>query len=134
MTTSMMPDDWREYIAAAERDIKKAPVPTKRHQPKVKRMTSSRMRIAESQTSNPVKAIFNGESKWNATPTMPEDWEGTKEVGPGDINNAATQWRTGNMTVEPSINGNKVQPRGHSHGAKKGTSENLDELLKEYDV
>jgi hypothetical protein len=131
----MIPSDWLEYMRDAERDIKKAPVPTKRHQPKVKRMESARMRTVLGQSANPIKAIFTPESRWNATPTMPEDWEGTKEVGPGDINNMPTSWRTGNITVEPSINGNKVAPRGHRHPtSKQGTSENVEALMKEYDV
>jgi hypothetical protein len=131
----MMPKDWLEYMAEAERNIKQSPVPTKRHQPKVKRMQSGRMQTVQGQTANPIRAIFTPESRWNATPTMPEDWEGTKEVGPGDIDNPATQWRTGNMTVEPSINGNKVTPR-HNHGGGKssGPSKNLEDILKEYDV
>ena len=128
----MMPKDWLEYMRDAERNIKKVPDPLRAHRPKITRMQSSRMRTVSGQSNNPIKSIFTPESKWNATPTMPEEWVGTKEVGPGDVNNSATQWRTGNMTTEPSINGNKTdyRPRSHSHGPEKG----LDELMKEYGV
>jgi len=127
----VLPADWLEYMAAAERQIKQPPVPPKRRQPKVTRHMSRRQRIALSQSINSVKATYQPESKYNQTPTLPDGAETTREVGPGDVNNSATNWRTGNMTVEASINGNKVKPR-HNHGGGGKKSENLEQLLKEF--
>lgn len=130
----MLPADWLQYVADAERALKKPPNPPKRLQPKVTRHMSPRQRTALSQTKNPVRAIYQQESQYNVTPLLPDGAKTTKEVGPGDVNNSATNWRTGNMTVEPSINGNKVKPR-HSHGSKgRKPSSDLDALLKEYGV
>ena len=137
MPEKPLPADWLEYIAGQERAIGRAPVPTKRRQPKVTRHMSRNQRIASSQTRNPIRAIYKAESNYNQTPTLPDGAKTTKEVGPGDVNNPATNWRTGNMTVEPSINGNKVKP-GHRHGGggkSKGTLPGeLDDLLKEYGI
>ena len=127
----MLPKDWLEYVAAAERDIKKPSDPPKRRQPKIKRMTSRRQRTAESQTANTVRAVYQPESKWNATPTQPEDWKGTHEVGPGDVHNPNSSWRTGKATVEPiSPSYSKVQPRTHSTGPKQQV--NIDKLMEEF--
>jgi hypothetical protein len=54
---------------------------------------------AQSQQKNPIKAIFQPESKYNRTPTRPNDFVGTKEVGPGDSHNSNVDWRTGKSTV-----------------------------------
>jgi len=130
----ILPADWLQFIADAERDIKRPPAPPKRRQPKVTRHKSREQRIAESQTKNTVRAVYNPESMYNQTPTRPETFVGTKEVGPGDRNNSATNWRTGNMTIEPSINGNKTtkRPRNPIGQTRSGSTGNLDELLKEY--
>jgi hypothetical protein len=73
--------------------------------------------------------MYEPESKWNMTPTQPENWEGTKEVGPGDVHNPNSSWRTGNKTIEPAgPSYNKVAPTTHQHGPKQ----NLDDLLKEF--
>jgi hypothetical protein len=130
-----LPADWLEYIANQERAIGRAPVPTKRTQPKVTRHMSRNQRTALSQTRNPVRAIYQPESQYNQTPTLPDGAETTHEVGPGDVHNSATQWRTGNMTIEPSINGKKVEHRPHRTGqTSTGATGDLDELLKEYGI
>jgi hypothetical protein len=113
----MLDGEKLEWFVQASKELKKPSSPPKRLQPKVTRMQSSRMRTVSSQQSNPVKAIFQPESQFNQTPIANDDFVGTKEVGPGDVNNSATNWRTGNMTVEPSINGNKT----NKTPAPKGT-------------
>jgi hypothetical protein len=128
----MLPSDWEEYLAKQEWLIKKPPVPTKRRQPKITRMQSRRQRIAESQTPNQIRAIYAPESKWNETPTMPEDWQGTHEVGPGDEHNNEHGYRAGKATVQPPVGYSKVEPRtGHRHG-HTAQSKTLDELTAEY--
>jgi len=127
----MLPADWEEYLAQQEWVIKQSPVPTKRHQPKVTRMRSRRQQIAESQTSNSVRAVYQPESKWNETPTMPEEWRGIeREVGPGDPSQGT--YRAGKATVESPTGYSKVRPR-HRHRHVEETKD-LDDLLKEYEV
>jgi hypothetical protein len=128
----MLPADWEEYLASAERDIKKPPNPPRRYQPKVTRHMSRNQRIASGQSSNPIQAIYVPESKWSATPTHPEDWKGTKEVGPGDVNNRT--YRAGKATTERQVGYSRTTVRhGHS-GRGRPPSKNIDELLKEFDV
>jgi hypothetical protein len=133
----MLPADWLEYVRDAERNIKRPPNPPKRHQPKVTRHQSSRMRIVEGQQKDPIKAIFTPENQFNRTPLAPTDFVGTREVGPGDVNNAATQWRTGNMTVEPSVNGNKQAKRKNapaSRASKQGVRTDITALAAKFIV
>lgn len=125
----MLPADWAEYVAQAEREIKKSPNPPKRRQPRVTRHKSRRQRIAESQTKNPVRAAYTTESKYNVTPTMPEKWRGTNS--PGETMAAA--YRSGKATIEPPVGYSKVTPRkGHGRRGPKTTSADLDALTKEY--
>jgi hypothetical protein len=77
----MLPASWEEYVAKAQRELKKAPDPIRRHQPRVTRMQSARMRRVSSQTGNSVRASYVPESVYNATPTKPEEWKGTRNVG-----------------------------------------------------
>jgi hypothetical protein len=77
--------------------------------------------------------MYEPESKWNRTPTQPENWKGTKEVGPGDVHNPNSSWRTGKSTVETvSPSYNKAEPRMHVH--KSGTPTDLADLMKEFGV
>src|SRR5579863_7767279 len=96
----MLPADWLEYVAQAEKDIKKPSDPPKRRQPKITRMASRRQRIANSQTPNIIRAMYVPESKWAVTPLADEKFVGTREVGPDDVHNSATSWRTGKATGE----------------------------------
>jgi hypothetical protein len=77
----MLPASWEEYLAKLERERKMAPNPTRRHQPRVTRMQSGRMRRVETQTANPVRAAYTPENERNQTPTKPESWRGTKNLG-----------------------------------------------------
>jgi hypothetical protein len=77
----MFPADWEEFLAKQEKEIKQAPNPPRRRQPKVTRHMSARMRRASSQTSNRVRAIYTPESVYNTTPTKPETWRGTLNLG-----------------------------------------------------
>ncbi len=127
----MLPADWLEWMAQQEWVIKQPPVPTKRRQPKITRMQSRRQRIAESQTPNQIRAMYTPESKWNETPTMPEEWRGIeREVGPGDPSQGS--YRAGKATIESPTGYSKVQPRTrHTHAAD---DKSLDELLKEFEI
>jgi hypothetical protein len=60
---------------------------------------------ALSQQANGIKAIYQPESVYNRTPTRPKGFVGTREVGPGDVNNSNVDWRTGKATV--SVDGDK---------------------------
>jgi hypothetical protein len=121
--------DWLEYVAAAERDIKKPPDTPKRRMPKVTRHQSTRQRTAESQTPNLTRAMYVPESKWNETPLAPEGFVGTRNVGPND-RHANVTWRTGKATGESTVGYNKVPPR--TRGGRV-SSKSLDELMSEYD-
>jgi hypothetical protein len=105
----MQDGDKLEWFVNASKELKRPSSPPKRRQPKVTRHQSSRMKIVGSQQSDPIKAAYQPETRWNQTPVADDGFEGTLEVGPGDRNNSAVNWRTGNMTVEPSINGNKIK-------------------------
>jgi hypothetical protein len=63
---------------------------------------------------------------------MPEEWKGTKEVGPGDVHNPNATWRTGKPTIEtvsPSYNKATPSQRGHRHSKP---TKSTDELVAEY--
>jgi hypothetical protein len=131
----MLPADWLEYVRDAERNIKRPPNPPKRLQPKVTRHQSSRMRIVSGQQIDPIKAAYQPENQFNRTPLAPSDFVGTREVGPGDVNNSNTNWRTGNMTVEASINGNKQKPRSNarpSRAAQQGARTDITALAAKF--
>jgi|SRR5215831_6476464 len=125
----MLPADWLEFVQRESRALSKAPVPTKRRQPKVTRHMSRNQRIAMSQTANPIRAAFTPESKYNATPTKPEEWRGTRSPGRDDAN----AYRAGKATVESPLGYNKVTPRqGHRRG--RPVTADIKDLLREYDV
>jgi hypothetical protein len=112
----MLPEEWEQHLIDTGNSLRRPANPIKRHQPKVTRHSSRRMRQVSGQQIDPVKAIFQPENQFNRTPLLEDGTETTREVGPGDVNNSNVTWRTGNMTVEPSINGNKVKPK--APGAK----------------
>jgi hypothetical protein len=95
----MMPDSWLEYMRNAEKDIKRPPATPKRRMPRVTRMESERMRRVGRQTINPIRAMYGQENEQNSTPTKPEEWRGTLEVGPNCEFNSAVDWRTGKETT-----------------------------------
>jgi hypothetical protein len=76
-----LPADWLAYVANVERELKAAPTPPKRRQPRVTRMLSKRMQRVAGQTRNSVRAIYTPESERAATPTKPESWRGTRNLG-----------------------------------------------------
>jgi hypothetical protein len=66
---STLPASWLEYIAEKEAEIKRAPNPIKRHQPKVTRMQSSRMRSAQTNSRNFVHSVYHdGDFNTNVSP------------------------------------------------------------------
>ena|SRR6516164_4019469 len=85
---AILPADWQEFLAKQEKAIKQAPNPTRRHQPRITRHMSARMRRVGTQTRNRVRAIYNPESDHNTTPTKPETWRGTRSPGISDPYNA----------------------------------------------
>lgn len=87
---STLPATWLEYVQDQSRRIKQPPNPTKRHQPKIKRMVSPRQRAALSQSRNFVRAAYNED--FMPTPTKPESWKGERPN--------LTDWSTGKATVE----------------------------------
>jgi hypothetical protein len=85
----MMPADWEQYLAKLERDIKKAPVPTKRQQPKVTRHRSGRQRIAEGQSRNFVRSSYTEDA--NPTPVRKSTEGLTRNI-------PLPNWSTGKAT------------------------------------
>jgi len=86
-----LPAEWAEYLAKMEKDIKRAPGPIRRHQPRIRRMTSPRQRIAESQQRNSVKASYSLD--FVSTPTVPND---KPMIWPKDMKRP--NWSTGKST------------------------------------
>jgi hypothetical protein len=129
MKRKMNEADFLEFVAEADRAIRKPTDPPKRRQPKIIRHSSRRQRTASSQTPNLTRAMYVPESAWNQTPLADEDFVGTREVGPGDVNNSETNWRTGKATGEAATGYNHVAPRGRKAAGQKS----LDELMKEYE-
>lgn len=67
-----------------DREIRRTATPVRRHQPRVTRMQSSRMRTVSSGTSNGVKAIYQSPEQAARTTITGEPEYTTREVGPGD--------------------------------------------------
>jgi len=121
--------------ARAERDITRAPVPTRRHQPKITRHVSREQRIANSQSRNPIKAIYTDESKYNQTPVVHDEDERTmtREVGPGDEHNST--YRSGKATQSATGAGNKrSRPynRANGGGRNKPTKTDYEALADKF--
>jgi hypothetical protein len=77
----MLPKSWEEYLATAEREIKRTPPEAPRAPGRIQRHMSSRMRTALRQTPNRIRAIYTEEAEPNRTPTKPLEWRGTRNVG-----------------------------------------------------
>lgn len=94
----MLPADWLEYIAKAEREAGKRPENVPARPRTTKRMVSRRQRIAESQTNNTIKAMYQDESQWNTTPIRSDQDGLTLNVGgscePDSPHGKATQSRS----------------------------------------
>jgi hypothetical protein len=120
----MLPNEWLEYIAQAQKELKRPPAPPKRRQPKITRHTSARMRIVGGQTSNPIRAMYQPENEYNATPLLPEKAETTREVGPNDRYNPTEGYRGGKATVEPTQSNKRHAPgrRAYGGGTNKAPS------------
>lgn len=110
--------DILEMFADKDRQIRRPPHPPKRRQPKITRMQSRRMYVAQSQSINAVRAIYSPESKWNMTPLAPEGFVGTRNVGPNDP--ALGMYRAGKATVQPPLGYSKDarRARQYNSGAK----------------
>jgi hypothetical protein len=121
--------EYLEFVAEADRDIRRPSDPPKRRQPKIIRHSSRRQRTADSQTPNLTRAMYVPESAWNQTPLADDDFVGTREVGPGDVNNSATTWRTGKATGESPTGYAKTAKRGRKPAGEKS----FEELLAEYE-
>jgi hypothetical protein len=75
-----------KFIAMKARELSRPTHRPKRRQPKHKGgLVSTRQRIALSQESNPVKAIY--EMDRNPTPLGADNGYYTREVGPGNVHN-----------------------------------------------
>lgn len=129
----MIPADWLEYIAKAEKELKRPPNPPKRRQPKVTRHQSREARIVSGQTKNPIRAIYQPESQYSQTPTInPDEHTLTREVGPADRYNPTGRYRGGKATIEP-VESNKTRNRGRrANGGGTNKSASADEWLKQY--
>jgi hypothetical protein len=95
----MLPSEWLQYIAKKEAEIKQRPADApKKPQVQKGRMMSARQRIASSQQRNTVKAMYQPESEWNATPVRPDTKGLTLNVGgtcePDPPHGKATQSRS----------------------------------------
>jgi hypothetical protein len=66
----MLPADWEEYVAKAEREIALRPQESPKAARPIKKMTSSRQRRALSGTGNAVKAIYQPMNQWNVAITI----------------------------------------------------------------
>jgi len=127
----MIPEDWLEYVVQKEKELKRPPNPTKRHQPKVTRMQSRRMRTVSGQTPNPIRAIYTVENQYNATPTINrEEHTLTREVGPKDQYNPTEGYRGGKATVEPTKSNKTSRPGRRAYGG--GNNKSIDALTEEF--
>jgi hypothetical protein len=130
----MIPEDWLEYVVQKEKELKRPPNPTKRHQPKVTRHQSRRMRTIAGQTPNPIRAMYTTENEYNATPLAPEKptWAGDsgREVGPKDQYNPTEGYRGGKATVEPTKSNKTSHPGRRAYGG--GTNKSIDALTEEF--
>lgn len=130
----MIPEDWLQYMAKAEKELKRPPSPPRRRQPKITRMQSRRMRTVSGQTPNAIRAMYTVESKYNQTPTISsEDHELTREVGPSDRYNPDEAYRGGKATIEPTQSNKTRNPgrRAHGGGTNK-PSATAEQWLKEF--
>jgi hypothetical protein len=93
----MLPKEWEQWLAQKEKEIKQAPNPTKRRQPKITRHQSARQRGASSQTNNFVHAVYKEDSR--ATPLAKKDFVGTRDLG----GNCEGQYQTGTRTSYRTI-------------------------------
>jgi len=77
----VIPADWLEYMAKAEKEISQRPPDAPGRPRAIKKQTSNRQRIALSQTRNTIKAMFQSESQWNQTPIRSDTKGLTLNVG-----------------------------------------------------
>jgi hypothetical protein len=127
----MIPEDWLEYMAQAEKQIKKTPDPLKKHKPKVTRHMSRRMRTVSGQTPNPIRAMYVPENEYNRTPTIePEKHTLTREVGPHDQYNPDEAYRGGKATVEPTKSNKRAYPGRRTNGG--GDNKSIEALTEEF--
>jgi hypothetical protein len=61
----MLPLEWQAEMARLEAAIKRTNSPTKRHQPRVQRLQSARMRKVSSQSGNSIRAIYSEPNNFN---------------------------------------------------------------------
>jgi hypothetical protein len=66
----MIPADWLQYMAEAEREIAQRPQESPKSARPIKRMVSARQRRAESGKNNAVKAIYEVPNHWNQAQTI----------------------------------------------------------------
>ena len=77
----MIPADWLDYMAQAEREQSQRPENAPAKPRPAKRLVSRRQRIVESQTNNTIKAMYKDESDWNATPIRSDTKGLTLNIG-----------------------------------------------------
>jgi|tagenome__1003787_1003787.scaffolds.fasta_scaffold20587257_2 hypothetical protein len=94
----MLPAEWSEYVAKAEREISSRPSDAPKKPRALKKMVSPRQRKALSQQANTIKAMYGQESAWNATPVRDNTKGLTLNVGgncePDSPHGKATQSRS----------------------------------------
>jgi hypothetical protein len=124
------------YFRRAASELKVPPFPLRGYRPKIQRHQSREQQIVSGQTSNPTRAMYVPESKWNVTPVIdPEKHELTREVGPNDRYNSRINYRTGKKTATATGEGNKTNYRGrraYGGGNNRPNNKTLEQLLEEY--
>jgi len=101
----MLPATWLEYVAKCESEIKRTPTPTKRQQPRIKRMQSGRMKVASSQSPNFVHSVYVADA--SATPIRKTTEGLTRDLGGNceDKNGAPTGVNTSYRKAGMNKNG-----------------------------
>ncbi len=115
-------ENWLETVQRLQREIKRSPDPLKRQNRPIVRMVSERQRIAESQTPNFMRAIDKPD--FRPTPTKPENWKGTRNVGSNDMDQ--DEYRAGKDTTSTG------ETKGVKEPAKNGeiTTEELVRIFR----
>jgi hypothetical protein len=100
----MLPREWEEWLAQKEKEIKQAPNPPKRRQPKIMRHQSPRQRGVGQQSNNVVHSVYKEDG--NKTPLAPRGFVGTRDLGGNaeERNGAPTGTRTSYRSLDESDN------------------------------
>jgi len=132
----MLDADKLLWYRREDREIRQPPDPPRRRQPKVARLQSPMQRRVSTQTSNPIRAMYGKESKYNQTPVAPEGAELTRNIGPHDLpqNDPGVGARpTQGIGYSRADRGQQRRRRGQTVN-KQRTAAEWAELADQYDI